>query len=103
MRLQNRSLVTEKVIGEADAGRDSVIGVNISGNTFNLAPVQAESEAGIDVKSLGHLPGVLGEGFQSGIASVEIVSIVLVGQVWIPIIIIILNMVAQLSALTGEP
>jgi len=55
--------ISQQIESETYTRSNPVIGINISRDTFDLAPIPAKAQTGIDIQSFHHLPGILGKSF----------------------------------------
>jgi len=71
--------ISQQIESETYTRSNPVIGINIAGNPFNLAPIPAKTDASTDIQSFHYLPGILGKGFQPGVIGVGIITVILIG------------------------
>ena len=81
MGLEDGALIAQKIVGEADPGRQAVGVEDGPAHSLDRSPVLGEAQAEIDVQAVGDLPGVLGEGFEADHAGIDVVAVIFVGQV----------------------
>src|SRR4030042_5295624 len=100
MSFQDGGLGAEEVEGQTDARGHPAAVPNVA-YVLDLPPVPAEAEAEAEVDPGDDLPGVLGEPFDSCVRAVEVIALVLVGDVVSRVVAIVL-IVAPVIPLGAE-